>query len=289
MEARFELASADYRLTVAPSRGGSILAFTWRGRPLLRESMGPDILDAACFPLVPYSNRIAGGRFKWLGREVQLTPNYPSVDPVNPLHGTGWLADWSVLDAMGETLLLEHVYPGGEWPWAYRARLSYALGPSGLTARLELTNLSADPMPGGLGFHPYLPRDSSTRYCGLHAGEWQNDAQVLPSALQQRDHAVDWWAGAPVGTRPVDTVYTGREGPLEVYWPERELTVRLDCSDELALTSVFVPASMDWFCIEPVTHMTDALNRAGAQGGAMSSIAPGATCSAEMCLVATPA
>lgn len=289
MEARFELASGDYRLTVAPSRGGSVLAFTWRGQHLLRETAGSSVLDAACFPLVPYSNRIAGGRFNWLGREVRLKPNCPSVDPVNPLHGSGWLADWAVVEAKGNTLLLEHVHPGGEWLWAYRARLFYAVSNSGLTARLDLANLSTQPMPGGLGFHPYFPRDDLTRYRGLHRGEWQGDAQGLPICLRQWQCAVDWWGGKPVGSRTIDTVYSGRDGPLEVSWPNRNLTVHLDCSDELALTSVFVPAGKDWFCIEPVTHATDALNRAGAQGGAMASIDPGATFSAEMRLAASMA
>ena len=48
-----------------------------------------NVLDAASFPLVPYVNRIRGGRFTFRGREVRLAPNMAG-DP-SPLHGQGWL------------------------------------------------------------------------------------------------------------------------------------------------------------------------------------------------------
>ncbi len=64
--------------------------------PLLRATReGADgVLDMACFPLVPYVNRIRGGRFSFRGREVVLKPNM--AGDISPLHGQGWLAAWSV-------------------------------------------------------------------------------------------------------------------------------------------------------------------------------------------------
>lgn len=286
MESRVELVSGDYRLVVAPSRGGSILALEWLGQSLLRETVGSGILDVACFPIVPYSNRIANGRFDWDGRSFSLAPNVPAVDPVNPLHGPGWLSAWSLLEATGDALRLEHVYSGGDWPWAYRAELHYALDALGLTARLALTNLAAEPMPAGLGFHPYFTRSSTTSYLGLHRGEWQRDSEGLPAALDRRDRAIDWWAGTPVDARVVDTVYADREGPLRICWPDRDLAVQIDCSDNLSLTSVFAPEGTDWFCVEPVSHMTDALNRAVPEY-AMAALQSGEAMVAEMRLRAS--
>jgi len=279
VETRAELAAGEYRLVVSPARGGSILAFEWQGQPLLREAAGSGILDVACFALVPFSNRIAGGRFDWLGRATALTPNFPEVDPRNPLHGFGWLSEWTILSVASDAIRLGHTYPRGDWPWGYRAELDYALGGQGLTARLALTNLAATAMPAGLGFHPYFPRNAATRYLGLHRGEWRNGADGLPAALDDRTAAIDWWAGAPVGTRQVDTVYSGREGALQVCWPDRALSLQIDCSDNLSMTSVFAPRDADWFCVEPVSHMTDALNH---PDGAMAILQPGETMSAEL-------
>jgi aldose 1-epimerase len=286
MEARIEIASGDYRLVVAPSRGGSILAFEWRGKPLLREATGAEILDVACFPLVPYSNRISQGRFNWRGQEVALSPNFPVVDPCNPLHGFGWLSEWSVVEASEGRLRLEHVYRGGEWPWPYRSELAYQLSEEGLTAVLSLTNLATVAMPAGLGFHPYFPRNSSTRYLGLHRGEWLSDADALPLRIDLRPSAIDWWHGEPVSSRNVDTVYSGREGALMVAWPDRALALQIDCSPNLPHTSIYAPSGSDWFCIEPVSHLTDALNRAGS-GEGMTTLNPGASLVAQIRLRAS--
>ncbi|MCW1404004.1 aldose 1-epimerase [Novosphingobium sp. MW5] len=280
-----ELASDGYRLVVAPERGGSILAFDWRGQPLLRASSGAGILDVASFPLVPFSNRIADGRFTWGERNLALEPNFPEVDPRNLIHGFGWLSEWQMLNSGERELHLEHLYSAGEWPWSYGAELVYALDEEGLSARLSLTNLSDKPMPAGLGFHPYFPQTGSTRYLGLHWGEWRSDASAMPIELDLRESPTDWWHGAAVATRAVDTVYTGREGGLEILWPERDLALRISLSDNLSATCVYVPQNLGWFCVEPVSHMTDAINRPDAPDQ-MASLPPGETMVVEMRLQA---
>lgn len=270
---------------MSPECGGSILAFEWRGQPLLRASSGAGILDVACFPLVPFSNRIADGRFTWGARAVALKPNFPEVDPRNPIHGFGWLSEWQVLNSCERELRLEHLYSASEWPWSYRTELAYALDEEGLSARLSLTNLSDAPMPAGLGFHPYFPQMGPTRYLGLHRGEWRSGASAMPIELELRESPTDWWHGAAVATRTVDTVYTGREGDLKIFWPERNLALRIGLSDNLSATCVYVPPRTDWFSVEPVSHMTDAINRPDAPDQ-MASLPPGETMVVEMRLQA---
>ena len=71
------LRAGDLSLTLAPDLGGSVLAFTRLGKDLLRPTPpgAADVLEAACFPLVPYANRIAEGRFTFGGRSASLAPN----------------------------------------------------------------------------------------------------------------------------------------------------------------------------------------------------------------------
>lgn len=267
-----ELGAGDYRLVLAPERGGSILRFDWRGLPVMRPVCGPSILDVACFPLVPFSNRIAHGRFSAEGREVRLSPNFPGGDHPHPLHGFGWLAPWRVISADAANAVLQHDYEAGEWPWAYTAREVFALQPDGLRITLALRNRDTSPMPAGLGFHPYFPRTPAAVYHGLHRGEWQNDAECLPLALDEDAEVCDWWNGGAVSARVVDTVYTGREGDITLSWPEREMTVTLAPSPDLSCTVVYTPIDAPFFCIEPVSHATDAVNRSD-EG--MRLLAPG--------------
>jgi aldose 1-epimerase len=54
-------------------------------------------------------------------------------------------------------------------------------------------------------------------------------------------------------------VFTGRSGAIRMRWPTHILTMMP--ADDLAFTVVYVPPGEDYFCVEPVSHMTDAINR----------------------------
>lgn len=269
-----ELRAGDYRLVLEPARGGSVARFDFGGEALLRPTCGPSVLDTGCFPLVPFSNRIAQGVFHAGGHPVRLTPNFPGAPHPHPLHGFGWLCDWQVIEAGPGHALLRHTYTAGEWPWDYVAEQGFDLSDQGLTHRLMVCNRGNTRMPAGLGLHPYFLRNAQTLLVARHCGEWQTAKDGIPVALQRVDQAVDWWQGQPVGDRVVDTVYTGREGEITIVWPDRGLRLDIAPSDNLPCTVVYTPADADFFCAEPVSHGTDAINHPD-RADAMHWLAPG--------------
>lgn len=255
------LDSQDLRAVLEPSLGGSIASLTWRGRDLFHPRRGETVLDGGMFCLVPFSNRIAGSTFAFDGIEVRLEPNHPTMPNEPVLHGFGWVSEWDIVSqssAMAE-LCLDH--EAGEWPWSFRAEQCISIFEDRVRFELSLTNLDRRPMPAGLGFHPYFPRNSATRYLGFHTGEWQTGSDGLPISLEVREDPTDWWSGLPVGARDVDTVYSGRSGDLLVEWEEQSYGVRIAPSDDLRSTTLYVPRGADFFCVEPVSHGTNAINR----------------------------
>lgn len=265
------LCAGDYRLEVEPGRGGSITRFEWRGSPVFRSAVGPAILDAACFPLVPFSNRIAWGKFSFGRRRVSLSPNLPGANHPHALHGFGWLAPWKIAEKSEDLLRIVHTYEEGEWSWPYVAAQQFSLSERGLDLTLSATNLAGEPMPCGMGFHPYFLREGAV-YRGLHRSEWETGADGLPVRLRSAGAARDWWEGELVGSRTVDTVYGGRDGPLTIEWPAQQIGVEIMPSSNLPFTTIYVPGGQDFFCVEPVSHATDAANRAPAE---LAVLAPG--------------
>lgn len=259
--------AAGYRADVDLARGGSLLLFDWEGEALFRPVAGDAtiaadaMLDVACFALVPFCNRIGRGRFELDGRAVRLPANAPAVDPRHAIHGYGWRAAWTVVEAGPAEIRIEHRADGSEWPWPYRAEQRLRLNAAGLAHALSIENLGGTPMPVGLGLHPFLPRNDTTIYHGLHRVEWRTGADGLPEQADRRATPRDWWDGAPIGTRVVDTVYGERAGQLRVVWPDRGMALNIEPSPELSFTHVYVPDGADFFCVEPVSHMPDAVNR----------------------------
>lgn len=256
------LRSGALELELSPSVGGSIANFTWdadgRRTPILRQSPDPlrNVLDAASFPLVPFVNRIRGGCFSFRGREIRLQPNMAG-DP-NPLHGQGWTSAWSV-DSAGATeavLTLDH--PAGEWPWAYKAEQSFLLTGDSLCIDIACTNLSDEPMPCGLGIHPYFPCGPETRIQTFVNEVWAVDDDVLPVG---REPAIGRYAIAdsPVCGRGLDNGYGGWSGCAlltDPAWPfELVLT-----STQARFFQLYSPAGGGMFVAEPVSHANAALN-----------------------------
>ena len=150
-------------------RGGCITAFRWHEKDRAIDWMRPapsgeDFAptDAACFPLVPYSNRIRDGRFAFEGKPYQLALNFPP-EP-HSIHGHGWQRGWAVAaqDDASATLAFDFPADGNDdpWPAAYRAEQCFRLDEDSLSVEIAVTNRGSQNMPVSLGLHPYFPRSA---------------------------------------------------------------------------------------------------------------------------------
>lgn len=256
------LTGESLELELNPSVGGAISNLTFLSGelrvPILRKSHSPleNVLDSACFPLVPFSNRIRGGRFCFGGAEIRLAPNMAG-DP-SPLHGQGWTGAWSVEDSSGDEAVLAFDHPAGEWPWSYRATQRFRIEASALHMRIECRNLSDRPMPCGLGFHPYFPCGPETRIAAGVDHVWTVDRDILPVDKVEADgrYAI---ADDPVCGRGLDNGYGGWSGRALLTDPEWPFDIMLS-SPVARFFQLYSPQSGGLFVAEPVSHANAALN-----------------------------
>ena len=249
-------------LMLAPETGGGIARFDWidgkRVVPILRGSkrVRPRVLDMACFPLVPYVNRIRHGRFTFRGREVQMAPNM--AGDISPLHGQGWLNPWSVEAASDRSAVLTFAHEAGEWPWRYEAVQRFELDEQGLSLALECRNLAGEPMPCGLGQHPYFRCADATTLATEVTDVWEIDANVLPVAKMRAIGRFDLFDRLVCGLG-LDHGFGGWGGRARMddpYWPFKiELS-----SPNAGFFQLYSPKSGGIFVAEPVTHANAALN-----------------------------
>lgn len=256
MTNRLTLRAGGIKLELAPSLGGSIWRFDAGTCPVLRPATErtTSVLDTGCFPLVPYVNRIRDGRFSCDGREIAIAPNMAG-DP-NPLHGQGWQSAWSVEEVTASRAVLAYPHHAGEWPWTYQARQVFALDADGLTATLSCCNLSADPMPCGLGFHPYHPCDAGTRLTTHVDAAYTIDAQVLPVARVPAEGRYSLTDRQVCG-QGLDNGFDGWGGRSTITWDG--LTVTMS-SPTARYFQLYSPIEGGLFVAEPVTHANAALN-----------------------------
>lgn len=159
--------------------------------------------------LVPWPNRIRGGRYTFDGVDYQLALTEPEAHNAN--HGLGRWERWAkVRQAPDAVTLRLDIVPQNGYPFEVRVETTYALhAEHGLMVTLGARNLGSRRAPFGAGSHPYF----ATRGHALGDTTMQLPAREL---LVVDDKQV------PIGVRPVaGTEYDFRRG-------RRLRAVRLD-------------------------------------------------------------
>jgi len=270
-----ELRTASLRLALRPDLGGAVAGFWHQDVPVLC-SVEPRHLAAsrpsACFPLVPYSNRLGHRHFMWEDEAYSTAANMPGS--AHSVHGTGWCEPWMLVHASATQALivLDHE-ADAHWPFAFRATQSYVLneGPTGawLAMSLRITNTDARNQPVGLGWHPYFPRRAQSHVRLDCQGLWRTDPQTqLPTERVP-------YAGlnAAVAGLALDHVLTEWPGQAEIH--DELLRVALSASTPYVI--VFTPADRPLFCVEPVSHVSNAIQMESPCAHGLVNLAPGAS------------
>lgn len=239
------------RLVLAPQVGGAIAAFTIDGRDVLRPMAAgaTDALAAACFPLVPFCNRIPNGRFAFEGREIALPPTLG--DNPHTLHGQGWRNAWTVETAQDGEAVLSYDHAADAWPWSYRAEQRFTLSETGLRVELSVTNTGTQAMPAGLGLHPYFPAREGEALTAVNDGVWMIDAEVLPTTHHAGVWGPDWAQGATAaGHELIDHCYTGWNQRAVLSAPGQPDTI-ITASADCRWLHIYIPPGEGFLCVEP--------------------------------------
>ena len=272
------LAAGPLVLTLSPRIGGSIARFEFVRDgvrfPILRGCEGgEDVLAMGSFPLVPYVNRIRGGEFRFRDRIVNIAPNMAG-DP-SPLHGQGWLSPWQIVEAAESRAVLRFDHQAGEWPWTFVAEQYFQLRDGGLELSLRCTNFSDEPMPCGLGQHPYFHCGPATRIQTQVDHVWLIDDKVLPTEKVPAEGRFDLSHAAVCGMG-LDHGFGNWRGTARLSDPDWPCELVMS-SPDADFFQLYSPTAGGVFVAEPVTHANAALNAPESEwpGLGMNILEPG--------------
>ena len=271
----FELRAGALRLALRPDLGSAI-AGLWHGSTPILRSTEPAALTtsraAGAFPLVPYSNRLGYRRFRWKGRDHTTAPNFDASP--HSLHGVGWLRPWQVESSNALEVVLRCVHAAdADWPFAFEARQYFTLTPQSMSVQMVFTNTADVAQPVGFGWHPYFPRRARSRLHIEVSDRWESDASQLPTRKVAQP-GID----SDVAHLEFDHCFEGWRGAARI----RDEKFSLQLSSSLAYLVVYTPRDQDYFCIEPVSHLSDAIHRDDPLAHGLKCVAPGERIDATM-------
>jgi aldose 1-epimerase len=192
-------------VSVVPSMGNRVTAMTVNGVNVLYFPYASldefKLKPALCgIPLLaPWGNRLDEMAFYANGKKYSFNMELGNVRAPNAIHGFLTNAtDWRVMEAKADrqaawiTSRLEvwrQPSSMAQWPFAHNIEITYRLQKGELEVRTRIENLSAEPMPVAIGFHPYFqltdsPRDDWTISIGARA-EWLLASGRMPTGETQ--------------------------------------------------------------------------------------------------------
>jgi aldose 1-epimerase len=272
-----ELHAGALRLAVRPDLGGCIAGLWHNGTPLML-SAEPGAMQAsrpsASYPLVPYSNRIGHRRFRWNGQEYTTAPNFG--DNPHSLHGVAWLRSWELRSVSNTALVLHYQHePDEHWPFAFDVEQRFSLTPTQLTVQLAITSAAPVSQPVGLGWHAYFPKRARSHLRANVTHRWESDATQLPTHKVSQP-GID----GSVAELDFDHCFDNWHGPAHI----RDEAFSLQLNSSLHHLVVYTPRDKSYFCVEPVSHVSNAIQMANPAQHGLITLLPGETVEAWMTL-----
>src|SRR5262249_47187406 len=151
------------RAAINPGLGAALCELSLEGEhgwaDVLRTARGASrFTDTSMYLMAPWTNRIAGARFAFQGKEYRLRSDW---EDGSAIHGDVKTRSWQILDRtpLSARLALDsRGLSDSNWPWPYRAEVRYEIDGLSLRVDLSVQNLGDTPMPAGMGFHPFFQR-----------------------------------------------------------------------------------------------------------------------------------
>ncbi|GBQ92651.1 aldose 1-epimerase [Asaia krungthepensis] len=279
-----ELKLGESHLGLLPSLGGSLAFWRLRGRDLLVPTADPNLAaqkntPVAGYPLVPFSNRIGGGRFSFEGQDYTLARNF-GAEP-NAIHGNGWERVWSVAqsDAERAILYLDHDPAKGDdpaqWPFAYRAVLSFVLHRIGLSIEMLVSNRDTRPQPVGMGYHPFFARSEDMTLDFAARSVWENGPDMLPTSQLPAEGAWGFHPARKVGDARIDNCFAGWKGKASLGYPSAGYAMEIEADPVFQHLVVFTAPEKNFVAVEAVSNMNDGVNHPGILENGVHVLAPG--------------
>jgi aldose 1-epimerase len=303
------LEDTGHRTTVwiMPSRGNSAFRMTVYGKDVLRFPYasleeylkGPSRGMAGIPFLGPWANRLDETAFYANGKKYPFNLELGNVRPGrdnHPIHGFLTNAtQWQVVEAKSDggaawvKSRLEF-YRQPQWmaqfPFAHTIEMTYRLRDGALEVATRIDNLSDDPMPVAIGFHPYFqvndaPRDQWT--FGIAArSEWLLSPDKIPTGEKRPiEQFLPKPNGGSLAGLNLDHVFgdlvRDSAGNATMWVQGRSERLDVAFGPNYKAVVVYAPGSQAPFiCFEPMAGITDAMNLAHrGKYGELQSIPPG--------------
>jgi len=284
---RLEDSATQTIVSIVPSVGNIAFELRVKGENVLHWPYA-SLAEFAAKPgmsgipfLGPWANRLDEPAFYANGTRYAFDLNLGNVRGPIPIHGFLTTNDqWQVIELKSDadsawvtSRLAFFSQPAWlkQWPFAHAIEITHRLHAGVLEVKTSITNMSREPMPVAIGFHPYFRLTDSTRdEWVLSVGaktHWRLAPNKIPTGeTEPIERLFATPAAVPLRELTLDDVFgdlvrdaQGR-ATVSVIGKAQRLDVVFGPNYRAAV--IWAPTPGTFVCIEPMAGITDALNLA---------------------------
>jgi aldose 1-epimerase len=279
-------AAQGVEVKIVPTLGNRVHQMTVRGRNILHNPPG-DLSDhfksrgLGGVPfLAPWADLLDEQAFWANGKRYTFNMSLGNVCGDRPIHGL--LCDspfWEVMDVDADARSA-HVtsrlqfwkYPDlmAQWPFAHEYRITHRLADGVLDIETTVTNLSVDPMPLAIGFHPYfqipdVPRDEWIVHLAARTRTVADEHQIPTGEMRPLDIPNP----LPLRGQILDDGFTDlqrdQEGRSRFCIEGGCQRIEIFFGPKYPVATIYAPApspgqGQEFICIEPLTAIINGIN-----------------------------
>lgn len=276
--------AAGVEVSIAPSLGNNAYemkahgkAVLWSPYASLTEFKQKPTFMGVPF-LAPWANRLDEDAYWANGRKYLLNPdlnNFRRDQFHQPIHGlVSYASDWKVMDSGADaqsawvTSRLEfwrHPDWMAQFPFAHSIEMTHRLSGGVLQVTVTVENLSREPMPLSMGFHPYFAipgRDEWRLHLAAREHVMLSD-RLIPTGEMKPVNVPDPFSLRGAQLDDVFTSLVRDANSRAVFSAERGgQRISVSYGQKYPVAVVYAPPGRDFVCFEPMTGITDAFNLA---------------------------
>lgn len=262
---------------ILPDAGGALSFLKYENTDILRSAKNDEIEanQTGMFPMLPYASFIQKGHFPYYG----ITRHVPKNCPFSqyPLHGDVWRKKLKIENQTETSVLLSCSHNKNEgFPFLYNAFVEYKLVDNTLEIVQKLKNISALPMPFGMGVHPFFKRDVDTLIQFDAPKVWFRGGDPILGHPYTAPSNLDFRIAKTIPANGANVSFGSWTGCFDIVYPSKNIALKIQADNTFRHLIMYAPKGKDFFCLEPVTNTPDAFNLAslGIIGTGIQSLGP---------------
>ena len=248
-------------LEIAPKMGASITKFrnVKSGKDIFRPfSNKKKIIKKNCyfsgyFATVPYFGAIQKKTFLYRNRYISL----PKTHPLEPdtIHGEGWVSEWKIKSKSKISSELVYIHDGKKgFPFKYRVNQEFFLINKSLCINIAITNIDNESFNCGIGFHPWFNIDKNSKiYSNSFTYIKELKKKIYKKKIFSRKKFLN------LNKCKIDKTFINWNGKAKLVI-NKNTTIEIKNKKNINNLHVYSPPKENFFCIEPVTNISDAYN-----------------------------